>query len=122
MRHHTAVYVELDSGKGWHYATLKRDKGGYPLGNCAEHPPHETEDDARRCYQDYRREQVEADGGNWSWGNCDVKGCKNPANKGWRIRGDGYALAMLCDEHNDREHATTALHLDEELAGDAWVS
>lgn len=120
MRHHTAVYVELESGKGWHYASLSR-RGGHPLGHCSEHPPHETERDARVCYRIWQRENVEPHG-TWSWGNCNVDGCKNPANKGWHVRGDGYLMAILCADHDDAEHALNALGLLEAEAGDAWQS
>ena len=121
MRHHTAVHVDLPEGSGWHYASLRKT-GGHPLGACAEHPPHPTEDEARACYLQWQRTQVEPDSGRWSWTTCDVRGCKNPANKGWRIKGDGYSLAVLCADHDDRTHATTALGLDGDLAGDAWQS
>ena len=47
MQHHTAVEVDLgERGKGWHYATLSR-RGGGPLGDCTNHPPHPTEAEAR---------------------------------------------------------------------------
>lgn len=119
MRHLTAH--QLPEG-GWHYASTHRT-GGYPLGYCAEHEPHATEDEARECYRRWQRDHVKLDdGGKWSWGNCHVKGCDNPARNGVTIEGDGYALAFLCDEHHDREHALTALGLDGDRAGDAWIS
>lgn len=79
MRHLTAV--QLPEG-GWHYASASR-RGGYPLGYCAEHEPHSTEDEARECYRKWQRDHVKMDGGVWSWGGCDVRGCDNPAPE-WR--------------------------------------
>lgn len=118
MRHLTAI--QLPEG-GWHYASASR-RGGHPIGYCAEHEPHATEDEARACYRRWQRDHVTLDGGRWSWGGCDVKECDNPARNGVTIAGDGYALAILCDDHHDREHALSALGLDGDRAGDSWQS
>lgn len=117
MRHHTAA--ELVEG-GFHFASVGK-RGGYPLGDCANHDPHPTADDARRCYQAWRRSQVERQG-QASWTSCFVPGCDNPARQTWGVKGGGYSLAVLCADHDDLEHAIPALHLDGELAGDAWTS
>ena len=119
MRHHTAA--PLTDGSGWHYASVHRSRGGYPLGYCADHGPHPTADEARRCYRQWQRDHVGLDG-KCSWTSCDVKGCEKPANSYARIDGDGYAMATLCEDHLTIRHALTALGLDGDLAGDAWQS
>lgn len=131
MRHHTAVHVELDEGSGWRYASTSR-RGGHPLGYCADHF-HDTEHEARVCFRLWQRAHVEPHG-TWSWGNCMARGnfrelpeganekCKKPANNGWHINGDGYSLALLCEEHNHWDYAVVALYLDSDEAGDAWQS
>lgn len=118
MRTHTAARKGTDGG--WHYVSLS-DRGGYPLGYCAEHEPHATEVEARECYARYQRDNVRLDGKLGDWTGCVVDGCDKPTKNLADIRGDGYHSAALCDEHLTHEHAVKALHLDRP-AGDAWVS
>lgn len=117
MRHLTAAQRGKDGG--WHYVSMS-SRGGHPLGYCAEHEPHPTEAEARECYTAYQRDNVEPNG-RWSWGCCDVEGCDNPARDGWHVSDDGYSLAVLCSEHNNRDQAIIALGLNRP-AGDAWQS
>lgn len=122
MRTQTAIPVKLPSGEGWHYASLS-DRGGHPIGYCATHPPHATEAEARKCYQDYQRDRVRlSDQESSSWSDCSIQGCGNPAKKEAHIEGDGYHSAVFCDEHFTLENAIKALHLDEPEAGDSWRS
>ena len=107
--------AQLADGSGWHYVT-----GGHPIGYCTEHAPHATEAEARECYARWQRDHV-AKGGRCSWTGCYVRGCSNPAREGWHIEADAYSLAILCDEHDDREHAIEALGLNGP-AGDRWES
>lgn len=117
MRHHTAAQR---GDEGWHYVSLSRS-GGYPLGYCGEHEPHETEQEARECYARYRRDRVRLDVRLGDWTGCKAPGCDKPTKGGADIEGDGFALAPLCDEHLTHEHAVAALGLDRP-AGDAWIS
>lgn len=117
MRYLTAV--QLPEG-GWHYASASR-RGGYPLGYCAEHAPHATEQEARECYARWQRDHVRLDVRLGNWSGCEVSGCDKPTKQGAEIQGDGYHLATLCEEHLTKEHAYEALGLSEP-AGDAWVS
>lgn len=103
-------------GTGWHYV-----KGGRPRGYCAEHAPHATEDEARECFGSWQRDHVILERDRFSWSNCYRRPCKNPARHGARIEGDGYTLAVLCDEHFTVEDAIIALHIDGP-AGDRWES
>lgn len=119
MMHHTAH--RLPDGSGWHYAATHARRGGHPLGYCAEHPPHPTEAEARECYAQYKRDHLELRDAASSWSDCEVKGCKNPANNVAQVRGYMLGLAVLCAEHFTREIAIEVLHLDQP-AGDAWVS
>jgi hypothetical protein len=119
MRHHTAV--PLADGSGYHYASVHPRRGGYPLGYCAEHPPHPTEEEARECYAQYRRDHVALDNALGDWSGCEVDDCDVPTKTAATIRGDGFALAALCAEHLTHEHAVAVLKLDGP-AGDAWVS
>lgn len=122
MRHLTAA--QKGEGGGWHYVSMSRD-GGHPLGYCAGHEPHPTEAEARECYAQFQRDNVVLDDGKWSWGSCehraDGERCPNPANRAATIRGDGYAMALLCPEHMTLDHAFEALGITGP-AGDSWVS
>jgi hypothetical protein len=122
MRHHTAL--KLADGSGWHYVSAS-SRGGYPLGDCANHPPHATEDEARECYNAYRRGTIRLDAGKCSWTNCeaveDGSRCPNPTQAYARYGDDGYGQVALCPPHMTREHVIAAGHLDGP-AGDAWVS
>jgi hypothetical protein len=106
---------------GWHYVSLNRRRGGYPLGYCAGHEPHATEGEARECYAQYQRDHVRLDSTTSNWCGCEVAGCDKPTKRHARIEGDGYHMAALCDEHLTVEHAIAALHLDQP-AGDSWQS
>lgn len=107
--------AERADGTGWHYVV-----GGHPIGYCAEHAPHATEDEARECYAHWQRDHV-VRAGEWSWTSCHVKDCKLPAKHGWGVQGDGYTMAVLCDAHDDAEHAIEAMGLSSP-AGDRWQS
>jgi hypothetical protein len=113
MMHRTAR--EHTDHSGFHMVV-----GSAPVGYCGTHAPHPTEVEARECFSRFQRDHV-ARSGTSSWSNCMVKGCKQPANQTWQIEGDGYSLAVLCDEHSDKEHAIAAMHL-EGPAGDSWFS
>lgn len=113
MQHRTAK--ETLDHRGFHMVV-----GQHPVGYCAEHDPHPTELEARECFARYQREHVVA-GGKCSWSTCMVGDCKQPAENTWRIEGDGYALAVLCTDHNAAEHAIEVMHLNGP-AGDSWFS
>lgn len=121
MRHQTARQLERDGQiMGWHYVSAS-SRGGYPLGYCAEHPPHETEQQARECYAKYQRDHVRLDRKTLNWCGCEYQDCDKPTKTGADIMYDGYHLAMLCEEHLTKDCAIEALGLSEP-AGDAWVS
>jgi hypothetical protein len=117
MRQHTAR--QKGEAGGWHYVSLN-DKGGYPLGYCAEHEPHPTETEARECYSSWQRDHLTLDT-KTGWTSCMVKDCDRPANHAAQIRGDGYTIATLCDEHLTRDHAIAVLGLEGPV-GDSWQS
>lgn len=119
MRTHTAR--QRGDGSGWHYVSVGRD-GGYPLGYCAEHAPHPTEDEARECYRRWQRDHIRLDVRSSSWHGCEAEGCDQPTRQHAGIEGDGYHGASLCPEHLTVEHAVKALGLDDDRVGDAWVS
>lgn len=107
-------------GAGWHYVA-----GQIPLGYCADHGPHATEDEARECYARWQRDHV-AIRKTSQWHNCEhgkhPDRCPNPANNVAEVRGQYMSdMSMLCDEHATLEHAIIALGLDQP-AGDCWVS
>lgn len=118
MNHHTAA--PKADGTGFHYVSLNKRHGGYPLGYCAEHAPHATEDEARACYRAWQRDHVRLDAvtlGNWT--NCRFPGCEQPTRAAADIQGDGYNIAPLCPAHLTTEHAIPALGLADALAGDS---
>lgn len=119
MRHLTAATI----GEGFHYASLS-SRGGHPLGNCANHPPHPTADDARRCYREWERSRVALEPQVFrNWGDCAVDGCDQPTKSGARLNDyEGFNVARLCEAHLTLDHALVAMSLDGDLAGDAWVS
>jgi hypothetical protein len=106
---------------GWHYVTYNRRVGTHPIGFCRDHAPHATEDEARECFNAYRRANVRLVGTLGSWSDCSVPGCGAPTKKFASIRHDGFHTAPLCPDHLTIEHAVPALGLDG-LAGDAWHS
>lgn len=120
MNHSTAL--ALADGSGWHYGCRNRRLGVRPIGYCADHGPHPTEDEARQCYTQYQRDRVRLDG-KCSWTSCEAgrgaSRCPDPANRYARIEGDGYAMASLCDQHMTLEAAYEALDLNSP-AGDRW--
>lgn len=114
---HRTVKATAD-GSGFHMVV-----GQTAVGHCVNHAPHATEAEARECFGQYQRDQVR-ERGTSRWTNCMVREpnrCTNPARRQWEIEGDGYTMAVLCDEHSDREHAIVAMQL-EGPAGDAWFS
>jgi hypothetical protein len=122
MWHKTAVQLEATElyPGGWHYAQLWKSGGG-PIGYCRDHPPHETEAEARWCYTTYQRDNIVLDGAKYGWTSCEAKDCPNPTQSGATIRHDGYATTALCPEHMNYPDAVTALGL-EGPAGDSWGS
>lgn len=114
MNHRTALQKQDLSG--WHMVV----NSSHPVGYCAQHAPHPTEAEARECFAQYERDHVREQG-TTSWTNCMLKGCKNPARRRFGIEGDGYNLAVLCDDHATTENAIIVMHLDQP-AGDAWFS
>lgn len=117
MNHLTAA--QKGEGGGWHYVSLNRRTGGYPLGYCAEHEPHPTEQEARECYGQWMRDHIVLDGRLSGWSDCRV--CKGPTKKYARVDGDGYRMATLCEAHLTQDDAVKQLHI-EGAAGDAWES
>ena len=116
MNHLTAA--QRADGAGWSYASLNK-RGSYPLGYCAEHEPHPTEDAARQCYGQYQRDHVRLDSNTTNW--CDCAECGAPTKQGARIEGDGYSSVRLCLTHLTHELAVKHLHIDGP-AGDSWQS
>jgi hypothetical protein len=96
---------ELADKSGWHY-TRMRDGEVWPLGDCANHPPHATEDEARDCYTRYLLDhQVHLDG-SWgdTWRHCRAEGCGKLTNRFGRVGVWGIANTWpLCDAHRTRE-------------------
>lgn len=111
---------QLGSG-GWHYTTFNRRIGTFPIGYCAsQHPdaPHETEDDARRCYRDYQLAEQLRDAGEFSsWNRCQAQDCEELTNGGMQL--GGFELYILCPQHRTRE---IVAGLYGPLAGDSWHS
>lgn len=118
MNHRTAS--QHVNRTGWHMTEGSRRVGTHPVGYCRDHAPHPTEAEARECYAQYQRDRVR-EHGTTSWTNCSHAGCGAPARRRFEIEGDGYAAAVLCDEHATIENARTALRLDGP-AGDSWFS
>lgn len=104
---------QLKSG-GWHYTSMN-DGRIWPIGACGSHGPHETEDDARRCYRDYELSQVELDRTTLgSWNPCEKDGCETLTNRA--ATQGAWHLWRLCDEHRTRE---VVAELYGEMAGDS---
>jgi hypothetical protein len=101
---------------GWHYTSMN-DGQVWPVGRCAEHAPHETEDDARRCYRDYEMdERLHLDGTIGHWNTCQYpEGCWTLTNRQAGISPWGPSW-LLCDKHRTKE-ACAALYGP--LAGDS---
>jgi len=89
----------LKDGSGWHF-TCQNDGRVWPVGNCQEHGPHATAEEARECFTAFLFEEIEEESyGDWT--GCEV--CSEPTKRGLTARrplGDGYPL---CDEHRTPE-------------------
>lgn len=106
---------KLADGSGWHY-TSRNDDRIFAIGYCREHPPHATEDEARRCYRDYElTERLRLDGTIGDWNLCEFPGCETLTNREAWLGGFGGGW-RLCDEHRTRE---VCAELYGELAGDS---
>lgn len=103
---------------GWHYVSLS-SRGGYPIGYCDTHAPHATEEEARNCYNRWRRDGIELDVTLGAPSKCDR--CENFTQTGARVRGDGYDQVTLCSAHLTVENAASALDAYGP-AGNAWIS
>lgn len=114
MNHRTVL--ERADHSGFHMVV----NGHHPVGYCADHAPHATEAEARECFGQYQRDKVR-EHGRARWTSCMLKGCTAPAQRMFEIEGDGYSLAVLCEEHATKENAVTVMGLDG-AAGDAWFS
>lgn len=99
---------------GWHYTSMN-DGHIWPVGYCADHEPHQTEDDARRCYRDYElNERLRLDGTLGDWNPCEYTGCETLTNRDARI--GGWHGWRLCDVHRTKE---CCAELYGEMAGDS---
>src|SRR6266568_2611758 len=106
---------KLSDGGGWHFTSMN-DGRVRPVGYCATHGPHATEDEARRCYRDYQlNEQLQLDGTVGHWNPCEQTGCETLTNRQARINPWGSSW-LLCDEHRTKE---TCAALYGELAGNS---
>lgn len=112
---HSRAALRAD-GTGWHYVI-----GGHPLGYCQEHEPHATEQEARECFGQWRRDHITLDRKASNWNSCQIERCDNPARNIAGVERMPYEMAVLCDEHFDLEHAIVAMRL-EGAAGDSWTS
>lgn len=100
---------------GWHYTTFNKRIGTFPIGYCASHGPHPTEDDARRCYRDYElNERLRLDTTLGDYNPCERPGCETLTNRAVTI--DGWPKWRLCDEHRTKE---VCAELYGEMAGDS---
>lgn len=105
---------QLESG-GWHYTSMN-DGRVHPVGYCMSHGPHDSEDDARRCYRDYelterlRLEPVTLG----SWNPCEYPPCETLTNQAATL--GAWTTWRLCDEHRTAE---VCAGLYGELAGDS---
>lgn len=100
---------------GWHYTTFNRRIGTFPIGYCRDHGPHETEDEARRCYRDYElNERLRLDGTLGDWNPCEYPSCETLTNREASI--GGWGGWRLCDVHRTKK---IAAELYGELAGDS---
>ena len=101
---------------GWHY-TQMNDGRVWPIGYCAQHALHATEDEARRCYRDYELgEMLDLDRTLGAYNPCEApQGCETLTNRAADIRPMG-PLWRLCDEHRTKEVAAA---LYGEMAGDS---
>lgn len=126
MRHHTAARRGEDGG--WHYVSLNRRTGGYPLGYCREYEPHDTETEARECYAQFLRDTIKLNASRCGWTSCQAgRGagetrCRQPAQDVAEWGNDGWGVAALCPEHMTVEGVLSAYPHLREPAGDAWVS
>jgi hypothetical protein len=89
---------------GWHY-TRRNDDRIHPIGYCADHAPHETEQEARVCYRNYelterlRFQDDDPDADHLS--RCNAPDCKAYTSGSAQI--GAWRFWRLCAEHRTRE-------------------
>lgn len=118
MRHLTAA--QRGEG-GWHYVSASSE-GGHPLGYCAEHEPHATEDEARACFRRWERDKIVRREDSYAWGTCRV--CKGPTRDAAEVHKPGFGPVptLMCRTHTEPSEVYAAVGLAGDLADDAWVS
>lgn len=110
------VKAEGDKPGGWYYS-VRNDGQTWRVGDCTEHEPHATKDEAYLCWTNYllanktRLDGIDAR----TKRPCVVKGCDE-----WT---QGYAevdmrIFYLCDEHRTAEVVRQLFG----IAGDAMSS
>lgn len=90
---------ELKSG-GWHYTAANRRLGTWPVGDCRDHEPHATSEEAEECFRQYLLGKlVERELRDWT--GCEV--CDTPTKKQLGTRPPLGQDHALCDEHRTPE-------------------
>jgi hypothetical protein len=107
---------QLKSG-GWHY-TSRNDGQIWAIGYCADHrdAPHDTEDEARACYNRYLlQERTQLDGKLGDYNPCEApSGCETLTSRCATVA--GWTMWRLCDAHRTTEVVAGLLG---PLAGDS---
>lgn len=103
MRH--LVARQLKSG-GWHYTS-----DGMPVGYCADHGGHETQEDAELCYKAYLLDNELLLNRKISNQMLRCRVCKKYTD-GYARVGE-YHMYVLCEEHMTREHVANLFQVYE---------
>lgn len=92
---------QTKDGTGWHF-TCQNGADVWAVGNCREHPPHATREEAEECYCDAVLESLETF-------QRDPKHllicaeCKQPTHRFATTKDAGFAQRIpLCAIHNTR--------------------
>lgn len=95
---------ERHDGGGWHF-TAMNDGVIWPIGNCSQHPPHATQEEAERCYYEWELDTAmySSPADPPALHRCEVPECGDftgaSARYGWSIRAD----VSLCAKHLNRD-------------------
>jgi hypothetical protein len=106
------------TGKGTgkrHFVSTNRREGTYPLGYCADHPGHDSPEEAQDCFRRYLLDGI-SETQYTDWTGCEV--CDAPTKMALSTRPPYGHDHPLCDEHRQPER----LEELEPKVGQIWGS
>mgnify|MGYP000843957883 CR=1 FL=1 len=93
---------------GWVYHFSNKGKGAN-LSGCADHPPHQSPEEAVACFVKWRESNVLLMRGVLKQGSCGSPDCGDPAPNLVRVLGMATTITPVCAEHSGKESVLAML-------------